>query len=454
MDIALVSCVGAVLLGALLAGAWRWRLRRAQGARGDSGSSPLLLGAGGFLGSPRAKRGGGGGGGAALPPCYDGPLEASIKLLPFAAVERATGGGFERARLLGMGGFGPVYLAHFRRDELGLPPAAPAAAAARGGRGKSSSASAAAGEEACAVKTLDVRGTQGVRQFLRELAAIATCNHPSLLPLLAAVNEPGMPICLVTPYMPNGSLTSQLRKQQQQQQQQQQRTPLPPPLLPWHVRLQIAIDSADALLYLHTPRRGGVHRKPAIVHRDVKPDNLLLDARMRVRVADFGLARELVSAAAPGAGGSDSVGSATAAANVTCVAGTVFYIDPEYQESGELTPASDCYSFGMVLLQLLTGAHAPVDGAARPPGLLARVRPKLRSEAAMLTLGDKAAAWPGQAALVVGTLVEECVRPRRAQRPPMARVLSRLRELQLNPQLLTSDGAEDDDEDILNINKR
>jgi hypothetical protein len=157
MDITLVSCIGAVLLGALLAGAWRWRLRRAQGAqgaRGGSGSSPLLLGAGGFLGSPRAKRGGGGGGGAALPPCYDGRLEASVKLLPFAAVERATGGGFERARLLGM-------------DGSGSRPPPPPTAAARGD--KSSSAAAAAGEEACAVKTLDVRGTQGMLSRLREL---------------------------------------------------------------------------------------------------------------------------------------------------------------------------------------------------------------------------------------------------------------------------------------------
>jgi len=352
-----------------------------------------------------------------------------------------VGGKFDTAQdqLIGVGGFGPVYRCHFPYPVLGLtppnqvpgspqPPSAAAASAqqqpprsaakksmfgsgtfgspantraAFGSREAAPGSSEVAVRRAaeprvdCAVKLMNPQGTQSLEQFVIELRVIAMCSHPYLLRLLAAVNEPNKPVCLITPYMRNGSLTHHLREAKKRAK------------LPWVMRLQIAIDTADALIYLHTPTA----RKPRVIHRDIKPDNLLLDERMKVSVADFGLAREL-----------------NHRTTHTGTAGTMFYIDPAYSETGELTEASDTYSYGVVVLQLLTGDARASDNTKRPPGLVARVRPKLRDQA-VIGLADSSVQWPHQVCVTLGRMVNSCVRRVPGQRPQLTEVLQVLKEV-------------------------
>lgn len=128
---------------------------------------------------------------------------------------------------------------------------------------------------------------------------------------------------IITDYLPNGSLHDVLKSSK--------------PLLDWCTRQRIAIGVARGLDYLHH----GV--QPAILHRDIKSSNILLDADYNACVADFGLARFTPN-------GVTHVS--------TRAAGTFGYVAPEYTMYGQLTEKSDVYSFGVVLLELISGRKA------------------------------------------------------------------------------------------------
>lgn len=107
--------------------------------------------------------------------------------------------------------------------------------------------------------------------------------------------------------------------------------------LDWETRLKIAVGAAQGLAYLHhdcTPR---------IIHRDIKSSNILLDENFVAHLSDFGIAKSIPA-------------SKTHAS--TYVLGTIGYIDPEYARTSRLNEKSDIYSFGIVLLELLTGKKA------------------------------------------------------------------------------------------------
>uniref|UniRef100_A0A7N0UX11 Protein kinase domain-containing protein n=1 Tax=Kalanchoe fedtschenkoi TaxID=63787 RepID=A0A7N0UX11_KALFE len=106
----------------------------------------------------------------------------------------------------------------------------------------------------------------------------------------------------------------------------------------WIKRLEIAEDAAKGIEYLHTGCA------PAIIHRDLKSSNILLDKHMRAKVSDFGLSKLV---AVEGASHVSSI-----------VRGTVGYLDPEYYISQQLTDKSDVYSFGVILLELISGQEA------------------------------------------------------------------------------------------------
>jgi serine/threonine protein kinase len=127
--------------------------------------------------------------------------------------------------------------------------------------------------------------------------------------------------------MPNGNLENHLFPSMEKEKRS----------LTWPQRKNIIFDVANALVYLHF----GV--KPAIYHRDIKATNILLDADMRARVADFGLAKE----------SSESKSQLN-----TRVAGTYGYLAPEYALYGQLTEKSVVYSFGVVILEIMCGRKA------------------------------------------------------------------------------------------------
>ena len=143
--------------------------------------------------------------------------------------------------------------------------------------------------------------------------------------------------------------------------------------------------------------------EPPIVHRDVKCANVLLDGDERARLADLRLARDV------------DVGSTMA----HCAAiGTPGYIDPEYQRLFEVSPALDLFSFGVVLLELLTGQPA-FDRAKRPPMLHERASALVSDVASH---ADARAGFAPTEAVALGALALRCVAPTADARPPLAEV--------------------------------
>ena len=107
--------------------------------------------------------------------------------------------------------------------------------------------------------------------------------------------------------------------------------------LDWDARLQIALGAAEGLAYLHHDC------SPRIIHRDVKSSNILLDKDFEAHLTDFGIAKSLCTSKSH---------------TSTYIMGTIGYIDPEYARTSRLTEKSDVYSYGIVLLELLTGRKA------------------------------------------------------------------------------------------------
>lgn len=179
-----------------------------------------------------------------------------------------------------------------------------------------------------AVKKIQREGTEGEREFRAEMEVLSGNGfgwpHPNLVTLYGWCLD-GSEKLLVYEYMEGGSLEDLVSDRTR---------------LNWRKRINVAVDIACALLFLH-------HECfPAIVHRDVKASNVLLDKDGRARVTDFGLARVV-----------DAGGSHVS----TMVAGTVGYVAPEYGQTWQATTKGDVYSYGVLVMELATGRRA-VDG--------------------------------------------------------------------------------------------
>ncbi|XP_058081492.1 nodulation receptor kinase-like [Magnolia sinica] len=174
-----------------------------------------------------------------------------------------------------------------------------------------------------AVKVRSATSTQGTREFENELNLLSAIRHENLVPLLGYCSENDQQI-LVYPFMSNGSLQDRLYGEASK------RKPLD-----WQTRLSVALGAARGLLYLHT------FAGRCVIHRDVKSSNILLDHSMCAKVADFGFSKY-----APQEG--DSAASLE-------VRGTAGYLDPEYYSTQQLSAKSDVFSFGVVLLEIISG---------------------------------------------------------------------------------------------------
>ncbi|XP_051132920.1 probable receptor-like protein kinase At1g11050 [Andrographis paniculata] len=181
-----------------------------------------------------------------------------------------------------------------------------------------------------AVKKIIESDIEGNAEFCNEVEIISNLKHRNLVPLRGCCVTTGNDESnryLVYDYMPNGNLDRHLFPGSDGRHS----------TLTWPQRKSIIVDVAKGLAYLHY----GV--KPAIYHRDIKATNILLDAEMRARVADFGLAKQ----------------SREGQSHLTTrVAGTHGYLAPEYALYGQLTEKSDVYSFGVVVLETLCGRKA------------------------------------------------------------------------------------------------
>lgn len=179
-----------------------------------------------------------------------------------------------------------------------------------------------------AVKQLNRKGLQGHKEWVTEVHFLGLVEHPHLVKLVgycAEDDERGIQRLLVYEFMPNKSLEDHLFGRAL-------------PVLPWMVRLQVALEAARGLAYLHE------EMDFQIIFRDLKTSNILLDEEFHPKLSDFGLARQ-----GP-AGGVSHVS--------TAVVGTVGYAAPEYVQTGHLTSKSDVWSFGVVLYELITGRRS------------------------------------------------------------------------------------------------
>ncbi|PWA73773.1 serine-threonine/tyrosine-protein kinase catalytic domain-containing protein [Artemisia annua] len=178
-----------------------------------------------------------------------------------------------------------------------------------------------------AVKQLKTGSGQGEREFQAEVEIISRVHHKHLVSLVGYCMT-GAQRLLVYEFVPNNTMEFHLHGKNR-------------PVMEFPTRLRIALGAAKGLAYLHEDCH------PKIIHRDIKAANILLDFNFEAKVADFGLAK---------------ITSEVATHVSTRVMGTFGYLAPEYAASGKLTDKSDVFSFGVMLLELITGRR-PVDSA-------------------------------------------------------------------------------------------
>ncbi|KAH7565525.1 hypothetical protein JRO89_XS09G0222800 [Xanthoceras sorbifolium] len=237
---------------------------------------------------------------------------------------------------------------------------------------------------AVAIKVLRADLSQGLKQFKQEVEVLGSMRHPNMVLLLGACPEYG---CLVYEYMDYGSLEDRLFRKDDT------------PTIPWRTRFKIAAEIGTALLFLHQ------NKPEPLVHRDLKPANILIDKNYVSKIGDVGLARLVPS----------SVADCVTQYHMTAAAGTFCYIDPEYQQTGMLGVKSDLYSFGVMLLQIITARSAM--------GLSHQVENAIEKGKFSEILDPTVTDWPVEEALSLAKLALQCCELRKRDRPDLASVL-------------------------------
>ncbi|XP_072986993.1 receptor-like serine/threonine-protein kinase ALE2 isoform X1 [Typha latifolia] len=289
-----------------------------------------------------------------------------VKTFSLAEIEKATNN-FRFNKILGEGGFGRVY--HGVIED---------------------------GSEV-AVKLLTRADHSGDREFIAEVEMLSRLHHRNLVKLIGICVEKNMR-CLVYEFVRNGSVESHLHGCDK----------LKGPL-DWDARLKIALGAARALAYLHEDSN------PHVIHRDFKASNVLLEEDFTPKVSDFGLAREALE-------GIHHIS--------TQVMGTFGYVAPEYAMTGHLLVKSDVYSYGVVLLELLSG-RKPVD-MSQPQGaenLVTWARPLLTNREGLEQLIDQSLKeiYHFDKMAKVAAIASMCVHIEASQRPFMGEVVQALK---------------------------
>lgn len=219
----------------------------------------------------------------------------NVRCYTYKELRNATEG-FSTANKIGEGGFGSVYKGRLKHGKI------------------------------AAIKVLSAESRQGVNEFLAEIKAMSEIEHENLVKLYGCCVEDNHRI-LVYNYLENNSLAQTLLDGGRGRSNIQ---------FSWRTRTKICIGVARGLAFLHE------EVKPYIVHRDIKASNILLDKDLTAKISDFGLAKLIP----------DNQTHVS-----TRVAGTLGYLAPEYAIQGKLNRKADLYSFGVLLLEIVSGRN-------------------------------------------------------------------------------------------------
>ncbi|KAL7246595.1 hypothetical protein ACSBR2_001655 [Camellia fascicularis] len=242
-------------------------------------------------------------------------LKHHLLRVSYAELLKATDG-FSKDNLIGVGNYGSVYRGILNQVQTVV-----------------------------AVKVLSLEHKGASKSFMLECKALRSIRHRNVLKILSVCSSMDFQgnefMALVYEFMVNGSLEKWLHKDGVQNEGQEEESSN----LKFIHRLNIAIDVASAIEYLHC------HCDSTIIHGDLKPSNVLLDDEMTAHVGDFGLAKIISTVS------SEEVRYQS---NSTAVRGTIGYVAPEYAMGSRASPLADVYSYGILLLEMLTGKK-PTD---------------------------------------------------------------------------------------------
>ncbi|KAL9255262.1 LEAF RUST 10 DISEASE-RESISTANCE LOCUS RECEPTOR-LIKE PROTEIN [Drosera capensis] len=314
-----------------------------------------------------------------------------VQVFSYEELEEATNK-FHESRELGDGGFGTVYYGELPDGRL------------------------------VAVKRLYENSFKRVSQFMNEVEILARIRHKNLVVLYGCTSKKSKELLLVYEFIPNGTVADHLHG----------KLSVSSPLT-WSLRLKIAVETAEALAYLHASD---------VIHRDVKSNNILLDNSFQVKVADFGLSRL----------------TPTNATHVsTAPQGTPGYVDPEYFQLYRLTEKSDVYSFGVVLIEFISSKPAVDTSRHRFDVNLAnmaidRIQNQALGDLVDPSLGFEEDQDVQETVKSMAELAFQCLQQEKELRPSMTEVLevlSRLQKRFLGDQKQVVMNIKDDDDAVL-----
>ncbi|KAF2305357.1 hypothetical protein GH714_004244 [Hevea brasiliensis] len=245
---------------------------------------------------------------------------------------------------------------------------------------------------AIAVKQLSSKSKQGTREFVNEVGTIFALQHPNLVKLLGCCTEDNQ-LLLVYEYMENNSLAHALFGSEKIRLK-----------LNWPIRFKICLGIAKGLAFLHE------ESKLKVVHRDIKPTNVLLDKDLNAKISDFGLAK---------------LYEAEKTHVITRIAGTTGYMAPEYAMRGYLTNKADVYSFGVVALEIVSGKNGTSYRPNDESVYLLDLAYVLQEKGELLSLVDPMLGYDYSVkqALMILDLAMVCTNPSPTLRPTMSEVV-------------------------------
>ncbi|KAI9088652.1 hypothetical protein K1719_029766 [Acacia pycnantha] len=311
----------------------------------------------------------------AIDPCCkaypeSGRIYLRVPLFSYEELKKVTNN-FDRSNELGNGGFGSVYYGKLQD-----------------------------GREV-AVKFLYDHNYRRFEQFMNEIEMLTRLHHRNLVSLYGCTSRHSRELLLVYEFVPNKTVSYHLHDKSANQGL----------LLPWTVRIKIAIETATALAFLHAS---------GTIHRDVKTNNILLDNNFSIKVADFGLSRLFP----------DDVTHVS-----TAPQGTPGYVDPDYYQCYQLTNKSDVYSFGVVLIELISSMQAvdmcrPRDEINLANLAVNKIQKSAFEELLDPSLGFETDSEVRRMIISVAELAFQCLQRDKELRPSMDEVLEILRRIE------------------------